>query len=753
MGTAGSIKNAQQLIGDETFLVISGDALTDIDLAKVIEFHRERQATVTIALKRVTDPLEFGVVVTDEDGRIDRFLEKPSWGQVFSDTINTGIYVLEPEIFNHIPAEGSFDFSSELFPLLMEKGFPLFGCVVDGYWCDVGSLETYVEVHRDILDGKVNTYVPGVKAKNRVWVDEGAKIDPSAVIGDKVVIGPNVTLREGAHVGDYVVLGDNCVIGKNARVNHSILWNDTFAGKHSSVEGAVLCRRVDVRANAAIAPGAVIGDESMIGHGARVGADVQIYPYKRVEPAAVVNTSIIWESTGTRSLFGEHGIAGLVGVDMTPELALKAAQAHGSMLPKGSHLVVSRDGSHGARMVKRAMVAGLNSAGCNVRDLRVASPALNRYTTRDTRCVGGIHVCQSPSDPQSLELHFFDKTGLDLAPWAEKKLERLYFRGEFRRAFLDEVGQISYPPRALEYYAAGLTIAVERRLGSQQRRVKVVADLSGGAAAVVLPQVAASWEMDVAILNGIMGAESAAPSGQKDVTSAAELARAVEIFDADMGVRIDPLAERIEFLGPDGTFVDGEAALLTAIELWCRTDATGLPIAVPITATSAVEVVASRTGHEVVRPGRTRRSMAAFTLDSRVGFAGNTFGGFMFADFLAAYDAVVSMGMLASMLGQTGETLGELIAGLPASYRVVEDIFCPTHRKGAVMRAVTEATAGKKTDLTEGIKVFDDDDWVLVLPHASEAFVQLFAEGADSQATQRLVATWRERISSAIGEE
>jgi mannose-1-phosphate guanylyltransferase / phosphomannomutase len=154
LGTAGSVKNAESLLSGDSFIVISGDALTDIDLTEVIEFHKEKGAAVTIALKSMPDPLEFGVVITDAEGRIERFLEKPSWGQVFSDTINTGIYVVEPEVLSHIPEGRPFDFSSELFPLLMEKGYPLYGCVVDGYWCDVGSFESYMQVHRDILDGK-----------------------------------------------------------------------------------------------------------------------------------------------------------------------------------------------------------------------------------------------------------------------------------------------------------------------------------------------------------------------------------------------------------------------------------------------------------------------------------------------------------------------------------------------------------------------------------------------------------------------
>ncbi|HEX5798530.1 MAG TPA: nucleotidyltransferase family protein, partial [Gaiellaceae bacterium] len=142
LGTAGSVGLARDAF-DETFLVISGDALCDVDLGELVRVHREKGAAVTIGLKSVENPLEFGIVVTDDEGRIERFLEKPSWGQVFSDTINTGIYVLEPEVLRHVPTEGTYDFSKQLFPLLLEMGRPLYGHVLEGYWQDIGNLDQF----------------------------------------------------------------------------------------------------------------------------------------------------------------------------------------------------------------------------------------------------------------------------------------------------------------------------------------------------------------------------------------------------------------------------------------------------------------------------------------------------------------------------------------------------------------------------------------------------------------------------------
>jgi len=179
LGTAGSVKNAQPFL-DEPFVVISGDAVTDIDLSALINFHREKGALVTIALYRVPNPLEYGVVITDDDGRIIQFLEKPGWAEVISDWVNTGIYVLEPEVLDYIPQGQPFDFSKDLFPMLLKKGAPLFGYKASGYWCDIGNIQEYVRASFDFLEGKVNLAEPGQRLAPGIWVGKGGGTAPDA---------------------------------------------------------------------------------------------------------------------------------------------------------------------------------------------------------------------------------------------------------------------------------------------------------------------------------------------------------------------------------------------------------------------------------------------------------------------------------------------------------------------------------------------------------------------------------------------
>ncbi len=367
---------------DERFLVISGDVLTDIDLGAIVDFHDERGAMATIGLAHVENPLEFGIVITREDGRIERFLEKPTWGQVFSDTINTGIFVLEPEIFDYIEADRPVDFSSEVFPKLLAGDLPLYGAIADGYWEDVGTLDSYVRAHKDILDGAVEVNIPGFELSDGVWLGEGAEIHPEALINGPAVIGDNCRIEARSSIGQYTVLGANVRVRSDAQLERTVVNDNAYLGEAVRLRGTVVGRACDLRKGVRSEEGVVIGDECFIGEDALLSAEVKIYPFKTVEAGATVNTSIVWESRGARALFGRDGIVGLANVDITPEFATKVAMAYGSMLKKGTRVITSRDSSRSARMLKRSMMAGLNAAGVNVEDLEVASVPVTRFIVR-----------------------------------------------------------------------------------------------------------------------------------------------------------------------------------------------------------------------------------------------------------------------------------------------------------------------------------------------------------------------------------
>jgi mannose-1-phosphate guanylyltransferase/phosphomannomutase len=217
LGTGGSVKNAKGFL-DSTFLVISGDAFTNIDITKAVKFHKENNSKATLILKKEPIPLEYGVVITGEDGRIKKFLEKPGWGEVFSDTINTGIYILEPEVMNYYKAGENFDFGKDLFPRLLKDGIPMYGYITSDYWCDVGDLHSYMNTHVDFLEKKVFPVEDAEEVKKGIWIGRGTIVEEGAQLFPPVYIGKNTIVKKDSKIYGCTVIGDNCYLGENTSI-------------------------------------------------------------------------------------------------------------------------------------------------------------------------------------------------------------------------------------------------------------------------------------------------------------------------------------------------------------------------------------------------------------------------------------------------------------------------------------------------------------------------------------------------------
>jgi mannose-1-phosphate guanylyltransferase/phosphomannomutase len=398
LGTAGSVRLASAQL-PETFLVISGDALCDVDLGELVAVHREKGAAVTIGLKAVDNPLEFGIVVTDDDGRVERFLEKPSWGQVFSDTINTGIYVLEPEVLRHVPSDRPYDFSKELFPLLLEMGRPIYGHVLGGYWQDIGNLDQYRAANFDALDGSVSLEIAGIRLRGNVWVGEGVDVGDLETVEGPAFVGANCRIAPEASVGAYTVLGQGVTLRERSHVERTVVDASTHIGRGALVEGAIVGRSCDIRNHVRVHEGVAVGDEVTIGNEASIMPGVRIYPFKEVETGAQVHESLIWEARGAQRVFGKDGVGGLVNVDLTPDVAVRLAAALGTALERTDRVVASRDSPDACRMIQRAMIAGLTSTGVDVADLRVSPAAITRHVLKTQGLAAGVHVGQSSARP------------------------------------------------------------------------------------------------------------------------------------------------------------------------------------------------------------------------------------------------------------------------------------------------------------------------------------------------------------------
>ncbi len=753
-GTAGSVKLAEGFLRDDTFIVISGDALTDFDLGEIVAFHKRRGAMVTIALKRVENPLEFGVVVVNDEGRIERFLEKPTWGQVFSDTVNTGIYVLEPEVFDHIPEGEPFDFSQDLFPKLFEMGAPLYGYVAEGYWQDIGSLPQYLTANCDLLDGKIAASIPGIELQHRIFVGESINLDSIENISGPAFIGNYAKIAPTAAIGKYTVLGNNVVVKDHAETRHSVIGSNTYIGASAKVVGTILGKNCDVMAGATFSEGVAVGDECVIGEQAYIAPDVKIYPFKSVESGAQINSSIIWESRGSSQLFGKDGIVGLINVDITAELALHVAMAYGTVLKKGARVTTSRDAHPASRVIKRALICGLNSTGVVVRDLRVASSAINRFEVKNGSSQGGLHVRISSWDPEMIQIQVFEPPGVNLSEKRQKDVEKYYGRQDFRRAFYSEFGELEYPDRAMETYVRGLTNLWDaERIRS--RAYRLVIDYSYSPASLTLPNILGELGAEVLSMRAFNDQRHASLGAEEEGANIQEVQRLVRTMEADMGVIIGPGAERLYIVDERGHEVPLEKALLLFVKLVAQHAGKGEKIVLPLTVTRLAEQLAGELGVEVRRTKVSLPALAQAATEDGVIFAGSLGGGYIFPEFLPAFDAVMSLGKLLELLAPQGGPLSEQLAQIPASTLVHKTVACPWSLKGTVMRTATEnlqrdIDEDAEISLVDGIQLRRDGGWVQLLPDADEPVFHVYAEGADHADSERLAEGFLDVVRGVI---
>ncbi len=745
LGTAGSVLNAAGELS-ERFLVISGDVLTDVNLTEIIEFHESKGAMATIALKSMDNPLEFGIVITAADGSVERFLEKPGWGQVFSDTVNTGIYVLEPDVLNYISPRVPVDFSQDVFPRLLEDGQPLFGYVVGGYWSDVGALGPYMEAHRDVLDRKIEIEIPGFESRDGVWVGQGSEIDPSAIIEPPVQIGPYVKVAPGAKIGAYSVLGAGVRVGRDCELERSVVHDNAYLAQGVKLRGAIVGRSSDLRQGVVCEEGSVLGDECFVGKEAIISRDVKVYPFKTVEALAVVNASIIWESTGSRSIFGALGVSGLANVDITPELATKVAMAYGTTLKRGSTVVTSRDSSRSARMLKRSIMAGLNASGINVEDLEVTTVPVHRFHTRTSGSQGGIAVHLENDDFQSVVIRFFGEDGGDIDENSRRKIERLYYREDYRRALAAEIGDIAFPPRILEFYTQALVDSVDV-VSIRARSFKIVLDYGFGACSFTMPNVLSKLGADVMAINpfgstvGVMNFELDA-----HVDRISELVRA---SGADLGAILHPLGEQI-------TIVDDKGELLRRDEfmgVMCKLlfeKKPGCMVALPVSASASVISECSKQGEVVLSkldPAETMKIASSREVDYAFGHDGSV----IFPDFLPSFDGSATLVNLLDLLSSCEMTLSGLAREVPESWVEHETALTPFDQKGLVMRTLVESNQDRDPLLVDGVRIEVSAGWVLVVPDTQEPITHVWAEGDSRARSVELCRGFVRRIGEIVG--
>lgn len=257
LGTAGGVKRAEKYFNN-TFVVMSGDGLTDVDLTRVLEFHRKKKSLASMVLKKVDARFDYGVTLIDQYSRIEKFIEKPAWSDVFANTVNTGIYVFEPEIFKYIPKNKIFDFGHDVWPLLLFRKQPIFGFEMNSYWCDIGNLQEYKRAEKNALEGAVKVKIPGKVKNKNIWVGENTFIHPQVRITGPVVIGSNCQIEKGVTINSFTTIGNNNIIEEGAVLSDCILWAGVQVAKGVQLRNCVIGNQARISENISVFEGSVI---------------------------------------------------------------------------------------------------------------------------------------------------------------------------------------------------------------------------------------------------------------------------------------------------------------------------------------------------------------------------------------------------------------------------------------------------------------------------------------------------------------
>jgi mannose-1-phosphate guanylyltransferase/phosphomannomutase len=515
------------------------------------------------------------------------------------------------------------------------------------------------------------------------------------------------------------------------------------------MSGAVVLRQCSLKAQASVFESAIIGDGTIIGEGAVIQPSVKIWPGKEVEPGATVNSSIIWGSQGRRVLFGHYGVTGVVNIDLTPEFSAKLGAAFGATLPKGSIVTINRDIHRSPRMIKRAIISGLPSAGVNVWDLRSQPIPVARYYTKVSQAAGGVHVSLSPSDLRVVDIRFMDHEGLNLDKNKERNIERIFFREDFRRVYLDDIGSIDYAEGVEKYYIDDYLKHLNTK-AIQAVGFNLVVDFAHTPVASVLSTILDELNCNVVALNANVDQLKTFGNHSRLQTTLKHMRLITAALNAQLGAYLDPGGEKLRVVDNGGALLEDVTTCALLVELALR-DAPGSTIAIPVDLPTMFEEIAKHHGGRIIRTGMEPDALIAATYSKNVIMAGDGRGQFVFPDFQCAMDGLMALGKLLEFLATQRVSIRDVISNLPAYHLAHRKVSCVWEVKPRVMRLLNEKFEAYNVQTIYGVKVnLGPQKWVLIIPDLDQPYLRVTTEAPSQSEAEALADEYVELIEKIV---
>ncbi len=735
LGTAGAVRAVSDRLVGKNILVLNGHVLTDADLSALVAFHEEKEAAVTLLLTSVPDASRYGAVVRDAEGRVQAFAEKPPVGEVATDTINAGVYVIRREVLRRIPVGTEFSFERQLFPQLVAEGAPVYGFVApEHYWRSITTLNDYQRAQADVLEQRVQATIEGVEVREGVWVGEGTTIHPTAEIRGRVFLNHHTEVGRDAKIRGTVVIGSRCQIGEGALIEDSVIWRGCVLEEQTEVRGSILGNHCTVRAGARIRPGAVVGADAVI-------ASIVAHLPSQSEI----------QRAGIR--FGTDGWRGILADDVTVENVRLLTQALCDWIKSdsvpGDGVIVGYDTRAQSDLFARAAADVVAANGLRTRLSHAACPSPTvSFACRFFGAAAGIVITAS-HNPASfsgmkVKAHYGGPASPAMTTRIEEKLRELLMSGGTPRT---EGGTVELTDLAAPYLAHCARFV---DLSALKQAGMVVIDALHGAAAGYLSQLLAPTGVALqeirAERNPFFGGVTPDPTPE----NLEALFRAVPAAQATLGLALDCDGDRLGACDASGTFVDAHKLFALLLRHLVKTRGQTGGVVRTISTTQMVDKLCAAYGLPLAETPVGFKFLSAKMLEGSILIAGEESGGFGVAGHLPERDAILSALLLLEALALSRKSLTELLVELvsevgPHEYTRINlrptpaqmhrihtalQSFKETHFAGAPIAAIRRLD-GTRLDFTDG-------SWLLLRPSGTEPLVRVYAEAATRERAREL---------------
>lgn len=433
LGTAGGVKNAMADYKG-TIVIISGDAMCDFDLTKAIKFHEEKNSIATIIVNRVEDPREYGLIHCNEDGKIEGFIEKPSYHSCFSDLASTGIYILSSDVLSYIKDDSAVDFAKDVFPKLLQEGKEIFAYEDTGYWCDIGDIRSYMQCQKDMLEGKINCKIEA-KCVDGVYYTTDVRYN-DVLINAPAYIGSCVNIDKKTKIDSGTVICDHVTIGTDCNIKGCVLLDSVYIGNRCNLFDTVCCNGAMLENDTTTYEGSVIGFGALLKNGSCVTSGVKVWSNKTVLEGTFL-TEDLQHGYAKDITIDDDGIVGETNVLITPSLCTKIGSGVAS-LKQGAVIGIGYQSSASSTGLHHAIISGIVAAGGNVWSFGDCIQSQFSFCMTKSMVDYGIYI----EGGNTTKIKIVERGGMPTSRAIERKLEGSINRGEYSSVSSEKMGYV-----------------------------------------------------------------------------------------------------------------------------------------------------------------------------------------------------------------------------------------------------------------------------------------------------------------------